>query len=62
MNNEKAVEEMNLEYENAISNGATPVLEPTTEPWEQRTCYIADSEGNFIEIGSWNKSFETKDK
>ncbi|MCI8661086.1 MAG: glyoxalase, partial [Lachnospiraceae bacterium] len=24
--------------------------------------YIADPEGNLIEIGSWNKSFEAKDK
>jgi lactoylglutathione lyase len=36
------------------SKGATPVLEPTTEPWGQRTCYIADPEGNIIEIGSFN--------
>ena len=27
----------------------------------QRTCYIADPEGNLIEIGSWNKPFEEKD-
>ena len=25
------------------------------------TCYIADPEGNLIEIGSWNKPFEEKD-
>ena len=56
----KAVE--NLEYKNAINKGATAVLDPTTEPWGQRTCYIADPEGNLIEIGSWNKPFETKDK
>lgn len=55
-------EEVDLEYKNAISKGASPVLEPTTEPWGQRTCYIADPEGNLIEIGSWNKPFETKDK
>lgn len=55
-------EEVDLEYKNAISKGATPVLEPATEPWGQRTCYIADPEGNLIEIGSWNKSFEIKDK
>ena len=29
---------------------------PTTEPWGQRTCYIADPEGNLIEIGSFNRS------
>jgi catechol 2,3-dioxygenase-like lactoylglutathione lyase family enzyme len=42
-------------YELVISKGATAVLQPTTEPWGQRTCYIADPEGNLIEIGSFNK-------
>ena len=51
-------EEVDKEYEKAISKGATPVLEPTDEPWGQRTCYIADPEGNLIEIGSFNKLFE----
>lgn len=55
-------EEVDSEFKNAIRKGATPVLEPTTEPWGQRTCYIADPEGNLIEIGSWNKPFEIKDK
>lgn len=55
-------EEVDAEYKKAISKGATSVLEPTTEPWGQRTCYIADPEGNLIEIGSWNKPFEEKDK
>lgn len=51
-------EEVDKEYEKAISKGATSVLEPTDEPWGQRTCYIADPEGNLIEIGSFNKPFE----
>lgn len=54
-------EEVDMEFRKAINNGATSVLEPTTEPWGQRTCYIADPEGNLIEIGSWNKPFESKD-
>lgn len=54
-------EEVDEEYKKAINKGALSVLEPTTEPWGQRTCYIADPEGNLIEIGSWNKSFEDKD-
>ncbi|HFU4077975.1 TPA: VOC family protein [Streptococcus suis] len=54
-------EEVDMEFRKAIINGATSVLEPTTEPWGQRTCYIADPEGNLIEIGSWNKPFESKD-
>jgi len=44
-----------------VENGATSVLEPELEPWGQRTCYIADPEGNLIEIGSWNKPYEEKD-
>jgi catechol 2,3-dioxygenase-like lactoylglutathione lyase family enzyme len=54
-------EEVDSEYAKAISKGAVSVLEPTTEPWGQRTCYIADPEGNLIEIGSWDKPFEEKD-
>ena len=54
-------EEVDDTYNRVIEQGATPVLEPTTEPWGQRTCYIADPEGNLIEIGSWNKPFEEKD-
>lgn len=51
-------EEVDMEYANAVSKGAVSVLEPETEPWGQRTCYIADPEGNLIEIGSFNKPFE----
>ena len=35
--------------------GAKPVLEPVTEPWGQRTCYVAGPEGNLVEIGSFVK-------
>ena len=51
-------EEVDLEYKKAIEKGALSVMEPMTEPWGQRTCYIADPEGNLIEIGSFNKPFE----
>ena len=51
-------EEVDKEYKRVIQQGANPILEPITEPWGQRTCYIADPEGNLIEIGSFNKSFE----
>ena len=52
-------EEVDSEYAKAVEKGAQSVLEPTTEPWGQRTCYIADPEGNLIEIGSFNKPFRT---
>ena len=54
-------EEVDKEYLHAIENGAGSLLEPTTEPWGQRTCFITDPEGNVIEIGSWNKPYEKKD-
>lgn len=53
-------EEVDEAYANAVSKGAAPVLAPETEPWGQRTCYIADPEGNLIEIGSFNRPFESK--
>ena len=42
-------------YARVTGMGAESVMEPTTEPWGQRTCYIADPEGNLIEIGSFNR-------
>lgn len=50
-------EEVDINYQEVIAKGAVPVLEPVTEPWGQRTCYIADPEGNLIEIGSFNRPF-----
>lgn len=52
-------DEVDKTFAKVVSNGAVPVLEPATEPWGQRTCYIADPEGNLIEIGSWNKPFRS---
>ena len=43
-------DEVDAVYERVTGQGATPVLAPVTEPWGQRTCYIADPEGNLIEI------------
>lgn len=48
-------EAVDLKFKEVVSKGAIPVLEPTTEPWGQRTSYIADPEGNLIEIGSFNE-------
>lgn len=42
-------------YGEVINKGAVSVMAPTTEPWGQRTCYVADPEGNLIEIGSFVK-------
>ena len=42
-------------YARVTAAGAEGILEPTMEPWGQRTCYIADPEGNLVEIGSFVK-------
>lgn len=47
--------EVDAAFSKVVAAGAEPVMEPTTEPWGQRTCYIADPEGNLIEIGSFVK-------
>ena len=50
-------QEVDEQFRRVVALGATPVLEPETEPWGQRTCYIADPEVNLIEIVSFNKPF-----
>ncbi len=47
--------EVDKAYWKVVEAGAKAVMEPTTEPWGQRTCYVADPEGNLIEIGSFVK-------
>lgn len=42
-------------YKEMVAAGAQGIMEPTTEPWGQRACYIADPEGNLVEIGSFVK-------
>ena len=51
-------EEVDKQYKNAIDHGAASLLEPTTEPWGQRTCFIAAPEGNIIALASWHKPYE----
>ena len=47
--------EVDKVFDRVVKMGAKPVLSPETEEWGQRTCYIADPEGNLIEIGSFNE-------
>lgn len=46
---------MDLIYVDTMSKAAESGMESTTESWGQRTGYIADPDGNLIEIGSFNK-------
>lgn len=48
-------EDVDIEYTRLTEAGARGVYPPKTEMWGMRSSYIADPEGNLIEIGSWNK-------
>lgn len=48
--------EVDTEYARIVNAGATPVFPPTDEPWGQRTSYVADPDGNLIEISSFVKA------
>lgn len=43
-------------FERCTVMGARGVFAPATMPWGQRTCYIADPDGNLIEISSFNEN------
>ena len=53
-------DEVDQAFAQVVAKGAMPVLEPETEPWGQRTWFVADPEGNIIEIGSFNRPFEDR--
>lgn len=42
--------DVDAEYERAVRAGAAPVTPPADEPWGMRCCYVADPDGNLIEI------------
>ena len=44
---------MDETFGEVVARGAKPVMQPETMPWGQRTCYVADPEGNLIEIASF---------
>lgn len=48
--------EVDKEYERLINAGAKSVMQPTTKPWGQRVCYVADPEGNLLEICSFGRN------
>jgi len=46
--------DVDIEFERVTKAGAKAVYKPTTEPFGMRVCYVADPEGNLIEICSGN--------
>lgn len=48
--NVESAEDVDMEYARLLENGAVSVYPPTTEPYGMRICFVADPEGNQIEI------------
>ena len=44
------VPDVDAAYAEVLAGGASPVTEPTTRPWAQRTAYIRDPDGHLIEL------------
>ena len=54
--------DVDREFERIIQAGGKSVYSPRHEPWGMYSSMITDPEGNIIEIGSWNRGSESKDK
>ena len=50
------------EYARCLQQGVQGVMPPNTELWGQRTAYIADPDGNLIELSSFNTSVKEEPK
>lgn len=48
--NVESAEEVDMEYSRLLNAGAVSIYPPTTEPYGMRICFVADPEGNQIEI------------
>jgi len=46
--------DVDSEYARLMALGVRSLQEPKTMPWGQRNFWIADPEGNYIEVGSFN--------
>ena len=47
--------DVDREFARLVNAGAQPVYAPRLEPWGMYSSMIADTEGNLVEVGSWNK-------
>jgi len=51
----KTYHDVDKEYKRLMDLGVKSIFSPTTMELGQRTSYVADPEGNLIEIGSFGK-------
>jgi catechol 2,3-dioxygenase-like lactoylglutathione lyase family enzyme len=48
-------DDVDKEYKRLMDLNVVSVFPPTTMEWGQRTCFVADPEGNLLEIGSFEE-------
>jgi lactoylglutathione lyase len=44
------VADIDTAYAELVAAGATPAVEPTDRPWGQRTAYVRDPDGHYVEL------------
>jgi lactoylglutathione lyase len=44
------VKDVDAVYAELVANGATPAVEPQDRPWGQRTAYVRDPDGHYVEL------------
>lgn len=44
------VDDVDVAFRELVNRGATPVVEPETRPWGQRTAYVRDPDGHLVEL------------
>ena len=53
--NLKTFEDVDKEYKRLLNLGVKSIVEPATNEYGQRTSYIADPDGNLLELGSFDE-------
>lgn len=53
--NQKSYDDVDKTYKRLADAGVKIITKPATNQWGQRTCYVADPEGNLLEIGSFDE-------
>lgn len=46
------VDDVRAAFTHAVAAGATAIAEPVTKPWGQDSSYVADFDGNLVELAS----------
>ncbi len=54
--------DVDREFDRVVKAGAQAIYAPRAEPWGMYSSMVSDPEGNIIEIGSWNRSAQGRNR